>query len=162
MRCATMMTAAADSNPTPSGRNWLPSSCRPTPPEAIPGPRTCVRWSTASCTCCASAYPAEASYFRWVCRRLSAQDEQRVCPRMAACRQSLQRPDFFILRRCSAARARPRSCRSSGVRRTGFGFWDAFGFEAAAAGFEVLRAGVRAASGLAGFFFLRFGSCSWS
>ena len=42
--------------PTPSGRNWLPS-CRPTPPEAIPGPRTCVRWSTASCTCCASAYP---------------------------------------------------------------------------------------------------------
>ena len=40
---------------------------------------------------------------------------------MAAFRQSLQRPDFFILLRCSAARARLRSCRSSGVRRTRFG-----------------------------------------
>ena len=108
---------------------------------------------------------AEASYFRWAwrtCRCLSAQDEQRVCPCMAGCRQSLQRPDFFILRRCSAESARARSCRSSGVRRTRFCFWDAFSFAVAAAGFEVLRAGVRAASGLAGFFFLRFGSGSWS
>ena len=30
------------------------------PPDtkgARPEPRTCVRWSTASCTCCAAAYP---------------------------------------------------------------------------------------------------------
>ena len=48
------------------------------------------------------------------------------------------------------------------MRRTRFCFWDAFSFAVAVAGFEVLRAGVRAASGLAGFFFLRFGSGSWS
>jgi hypothetical protein len=100
---------------------------------------------------------AEASYFRWdwrACRCLLAQDEQRVCTRMAGCCQSLQRPDFFILRRCSAESARARSCRSSGVRRTRFGFWDAFGFEVVAAGFDSLRAGVRVAFGLAAFLVL--------
>ena len=40
---------------------------------------------------------------------------------MAVFRQSLQRPDFFILLRVSTARALARSCRSSGVRRTRFG-----------------------------------------
>ena len=42
--------------PTPGGRNRL-SSRRPTPREYVPGPRTWMRWSTASCTCCAAAYP---------------------------------------------------------------------------------------------------------
>ncbi len=41
---------------TPSGRNWLPC-CRPTPPGAIPGLPTCVRWSTGFCTCCAAPFP---------------------------------------------------------------------------------------------------------
>ena len=81
---------------------------------------------------------------------------------MAGCRQSLQSPASFSLLRASTARALARSCRSSGVRRTRFAFSDAFGFAAVVAGFETLRAGVRAASGLAGFFFLRFGSGSWS
>ena len=94
----------------------------------------------------------------WRC--FSTQDGQRVCPGTAGCRQSLQRPDFFILRRCSAARARRRSCRSSGVRRTRFGFSEAFGFAVrAVSGFEALRARVCAAFGLAGFLVLRLGSC---
>ena len=71
---------------------------------------------------------------------------------MAGCRQSLHRPESFSLRRFSAARARPRSCRFSGVSRTRFGFLDVFGFAVVVAGFEALRAGVRAAAVL--LFFL--------
>ena len=95
-------------------------------------------------------------------RCFSAQSTQRVCSGMAGCWQSLHRPCSLSLLRFSTARALPRSCRSSGVRRTRFGFSDAFGFAEVVAGFETFRAGVRAASGLAGFFFLRFGSGSWS
>ena len=57
----------------------------------------------------------------------------------------------FSLLRASAVRARARSCRSLGVRRTRFGFSDAFGFEAVVWGFETLRAGVRAAAVLPDF-----------
>ena len=78
---------------------------------------------------------------------------------MAVFRQSLQRPDFFILLRCSAARARARSCLSSGVRRARFGFLGAGGFASlAAAGFEVLVARVDFAFGLVGVLGLRLGS----
>ena len=85
-------------------------------------------------------------------RCCSAQSGQRVWPGMAVFRQSLQRPDFFILRRYSAARARARSCRSSTERRVRFGFLDAFSFAGlAAAGFEALVARVDFAFGFAGF-----------
>ena len=69
---------------------------------------------------------------------------------------------FQLAARASTARALARSCRSSGVRRTRFGFLDAFGFAAVVTGFETLRARARAAAGLAGFFFLCLGSGSWS
>ena len=74
----------------------------------------------------------------WRC--FSAQFVQWVCPGMAGCRQSLQKPASFSLLRVSTARALARSCRSSGVRRTRFGFLDVFGSAATAAGFEALRA----------------------
>ena len=75
---------------------------------------------------------------------------------MTGCRQSLQRPCSLSLLRFSAARARVRSCRSSGVRRTRFGFSDAFGFAAfTVAGFEALRARAGAAFGFADFLALR-------
>ena len=93
----------------------------------------------------------------WRC--LLAQDWQRVCPGMAGCWQSSQRPDSFSLRRFSAARDRARSCRSSGVRRTRFALSDAFGFTGwTVAGFEVLRALSAAGFGLAGFLVLRLGA----
>ena len=84
-------------------------------------------------------------------RCFSAHSGQRVCPGMAGCWQSPHRPCSLSLLRFSTARARPRSCRCSTVRRTRFGFSDTFGFAAVVAGFEALRAGVRAAFGLAGF-----------
>ena len=66
----------------------------------------------------------EVAYFRWAwCARrcFSAQSGQRVCLGMVGCRQSLQRPASFSLLRASTTRARARSRRSSGVRRTRFG-----------------------------------------
>ena len=147
--------------PTPSGRNWLPS-CRPTPPEAIPGPRTCVSGQQHPVRAARRHTLAEASYFRWAwraCRCFSAQSGQRVWSGMAGRQQSLQRPCSLSSLRFSAARARARSCRSSGVRSTRFGFSDAFGFAAfTVAGFEALRGRAGAAFGLAGFLVLRLGA----
>ena len=63
---------------------------------------------------------------------------------MAGCRQPVQRRQSFGLRRFSGVRARAYSRRSSGVRGTRFGFLGGFGFAVcAAAGFEVVRSGVR-------------------
>ena len=75
---------------------------------------------------------------------------------MAVFRQSLQKPDFFILLRCSAARARARSSLSSAVRRARFGFLGAAGFASlVAAGFEALVVRADFAFGYAGVLGLR-------
>ena len=96
---------------------------------------------------------------RRVLRCFSAHAGQRVCSGMAGCWQSLHKPCSLRLLRFSAVRARACSCRSSDVRRTRFGFSDAFGFATrAVAGFEALRARVGAGFGLAGFLVLRLGS----
>ena len=63
-----------------------------------------------------------------------------------------------MLRRSSAARARVRSRRSSGVRGTRFGFLDVFGFAASVSGFGALRAGLRVALALPVFLVLGLGS----
>ena len=55
-------------------------------------------------------------------RCFSAHVGHLVCPGMAGCWPSLQGPCSLSLLRFSVARARARSCRSSGVRRTRFGF----------------------------------------
>ena len=121
-------------------------------------------------------------------RFLAAHSEQRVCPSMGLFVQVTQRPSSSWRCRLAAECARPRSRFCSSVRlvlvslagfgsrwtlaRDGLVIWAAWwgwrlalalvGFAAVVAGFEPLRAGARAAAGLAGSFFLRLGSGGWS
>ena len=72
-------------------------------------------------------------------------------------RQSFQRPASLQLAACLYGACPGSFLPFFGVRRTRFGFGDAFGFVAVVAGFKTSGSGAGAAAGLAGFFFLRLG-----